>query len=209
MQAEHNRQIANLIRQGNIAEVNPSDSRVRVAVGALLSGWLPYFVPAAGGVSVHRPPSIGENCLLFSPSGETANGIVLCGLASDQFPSPDNTADDTVIRFSDGARFEYNHISGSLKITGIKTAVIQAAQSLTIDTPQAEFTGMLTVKGLLTYLSGIAGSNSAGGSAASIAGNIELAGSLTQQGGKISSNGVVLDSHTHPGDSGGRTGQPS
>ncbi|MDK4624577.1 phage baseplate assembly protein V [Kingella kingae] len=201
MQAEHNRQIANLIKQGNIAQVNPSECRVRVALGELTSDWLPYFVPCAGGVSVHRPPSVGENCIVISPSGETANGLVLCGLMSTAFPSPAQSADETVIIFPDGARFEYNHAASSLHISGIQTATVQASQAITFDTPQATFTGKLTVENLLTYLSGMAGSNGTGGSTT-------ISGDLQHIGGALSSNGVVLHSHTHTGDSGGTTGAP-
>lgn len=192
---DHNRQIANLIKQGNIAQVNPSDCLVRVSHGDLLTDWLPYFVPFAGGVSVHRPPSVGENCIVLSPSGETANGVVLCGMASKQFPSPSNSADETVVTFPDGAKMEYSHVSGSLKISGVKSVII--------DSPQSEFTGAVTVKGLLTYEAGLSGSNSGGGAAAAIS------GSLTHEGGELSSNGVVLHAHTHPETNGSKTGTPS
>lgn len=203
MQAEHNRLIANLLKQGNIAQCDAAQGLVRVACGELLSDWLPYFVPFAGAVSVHRPPSVGENCLLLSPSGEMGNGLVLCGLASTQFSSPSQSSDETVMSFSDGARFEYNHVSGSLKISGIKTAMIEASQSITFDTPQATFTGAVTAQGLLTYLAGMVGRGGKGGVTATIN------GSLKQVGGELSSNGVVLHTHTHAGDSGGRTGTPS
>lgn len=202
--AELSRMIANLIKQGTVAETNPAAGRVRVQLGELVTDWLPYFVPAAGGVSVHRPPSSGENCIVLSPSGEPANGLVLCGLASTQHPQPAQSADTTVMRCPDGAVFEYNHASGSLKISGIQTAEIQAAASLKIDCPQSTITGKLTVQGLLTYQAGMAGSNSAGGAAATITGNI------THTEGSLSSNGITLHSHTHSGVQlgGGNTGAP-
>lgn len=202
MSAEDQRKTANLIKQGNIAESDPA-GRVRVRIGNLLTDWLPYFVPFAGGVSVHRPPSVGENCLVLSPSGETANGLVLCGLMSDQFPQPSNSADETLIRFPDGAAVCYNHTDGSLAASGIQTVVLQAAQSVRIDCPQSSFTGALTVGGLLTYQAGMAGSNGAGGSTT-------INGNITHSGGTLSSNGVVLDTHTHQGvtPGGGHTGEP-
>lgn len=202
MSAEDQRKTANLIKQGNIAESDPAGC-VRVRIGELLTDWLPYFVPFAGGVSVHRPPSVGENCLVLSPSGETANGLVLCGLMSDQFPQPSNSADETVIRFPDGASIRYNHASGSLDASGIKTITVQAAQSLLIDCPQSSFTGALTVDGLFTYQAGMAGSNGQGGSTT-------INGDIRHGGGTLSSNGVVLDAHTHKGvtPGGGHTGEP-
>nr|DAK38748.1 MAG TPA: baseplate assembly protein V [Caudoviricetes sp.] len=202
MSAEDQRKTANLIKQGNIAESDPA-GRVRVRIGNLLTDWLPYFVPFAGGVSVHRPPSVGENCLVLSPSGETAAGLVLCGLMSDQFPQPSNSADETVIRFPDGASIRYNHAAGSLDASGIKTITVQAAQSLLIDCPQSSFTGALTVDGLFTYQAGMAGSNGQGGSTT-------INGDIRHGGGTLSSNGVVLDTHTHQGvtPGGGNTGEP-
>lgn len=206
MQAEHNRQIANLIKQGTVAECDPVTCRVRVQHGGLTTDWLPYCVPAAGGVSVHRPPSVGENCLLLSPSGETANGVVLCGLASSQYPSPSGSPDETVMVCPDGARFEYNHASGHLNISGIKTVVIQAAQSMVFDTPQATFTGMATVQGLFTYQAGMSGSNGAGGTTR-IEGDMQHIGKLENSGAVIS-NGVDLSGHDHNDlTSGGKTGK--
>lgn len=205
------RMIANLIKEGVVKESDPA-GKVRVEHGGLVSDWLPYFVPAAGGVSIHRPPSVGERCLIFSPSGETANAVVLCGLASTRHPAPAQTDDITVVRFPDGATAAYNHISGGMSIHGIQTGHIQAEKSLTFDTPQTTFTGNVTInqqttsKGLLTYQSGMTGSGGAG---------TVIEGTITHQGrlvntGRISSNGIVLDDHEHDGvaPGGGNTGKP-
>ena len=159
-------------------------------------------VPAAGGVSVHRPPSAGENCLVLSPSGEPANGMVLCGLASTQHPSPGSDTENTIVRFPDGAMAQYNHAGGHLALSGIKTVAIQAATSLTVDCPTNTFTGAVTVQGSLTYLSGLTGGNSSGKSAAVISGDI------IHSDGKLSSNGIVLHTHTHP-ENGDKTSAPS
>mgnify|MGYP000002616023 FL=1 len=195
--AELSRLLANLIKQGTIAESDPAAGRVRVLHGGLTTDWLPYFVPAAGGVSVHRPPSVGENCIVLSPSGEPANGVVLCGMASDQFPQPGQSADETVVKFPDGAVSKYNHAASKLNISGINTANIQAASLTTVDCPQSTFTGAVTVQGLFTYQAGMAGSNGATGST-TIEGDFKHKGSF-ENTGKVSSNGVVLDNHVHSG----------
>ena len=70
--ASHNRLIANLLKQGNIAQADAARGLVRVQHGDLLTDWLPYFVPFAGGVSVHRVPSVGENCLVLAAKSPTA-----------------------------------------------------------------------------------------------------------------------------------------
>lgn len=206
MYSELSRMIANLIKQGVVAEVDAVQGLVRVRHGELLTDWLGYFVPAAGGVSVHRPPSVGENCIVLSPSGEPANGIVLCGIKSALHPQPAGSANETVIQFPDGAKALYNHTAGALKLSGVKTVDVQAETSLTIDCPQNTVKGMLTVQGLFTYQSGMSGSNGAGGKT-EIEGDFTHKGTLTNEG-SISSNGVILDTHIHPGDSGGITGEP-
>lgn len=204
MTAELNRKIANIIKQGVIAESDPARALVRVQHGELTTDWLPYFVPAAGNVSVHRPPSVGENCIILSPSGETANGLVLCGMASTSFPSPAQSADETVVKFPDGANINYNHSSGQM--------TLKAVAKLTIDAPDTLITGnvviqkMTTSNGLLTYTAGMSGGGGAGGGTI-IKGEINHEGTLTNTG-KITSNGVVLDTHIHTGDSGGKTGKP-
>ena len=207
--AQLSRCLENLIKRGEIAEVNPAAGQVRVRIGGLTTDWLDYFVPAAGQVSVHRPPSVGEVCVVLSPSGEPGAGMVLCGLAGKAHPSPSDSAGETVTIYPDGAIVKYNHVSGSLNVSGIKTGTIQAAQSLLIDCPQTTTTGAFTVQGLFTYLAGMAGNAAAGagGAGTVIKGPINHLGELTNTG-RITSNGKTLHSHTHPGDSGGVTGPP-
>ena len=62
--AEISRLIENLIKVGEVAETDPAAGLVRVKIGELRTDWRPYFVPAAGGASVHRPPSAGEICIV-------------------------------------------------------------------------------------------------------------------------------------------------
>lgn len=206
--AEILRVIENLIKRGVIKSVDAAAGSVRVEIGNLITDDLPYMVPAAGGVSVHRPPSIGESCIVLSPSGNTAAGIVLCGLASDAHPRPSESSGETVTKYPDGAIVKYNHGSGALDISGIKTGNIQAAQSLLIDCPQTTTTGAFTVQGLFTYKGGMSGANGAAGST-SIQGDFVHDGKLTNTG-EITSNGVKLSAHKHTGvlAGGATTGEP-
>lgn len=189
---ELNRLLENLIKKGEIAQTDAAAGLVRVQIGSLLTDWLPYFVPAAGGVSVHRPPSVGEFCLILSPSGETANGVVLCGIQSNSYPKPSASSDETVVQYPDGTTTRYNHQSGQMSV--------EAAAALTINAPQTTITGKLNVQGLLTYESGMAGTGGGAGTT--------ISGSLNHSGGNLTSNGITLHTHHHPGDSGGTTGAP-
>ena len=109
--------------------------------------------------------------------------------------------DEHVTVYPDGARIAYNHTTGALTATGIQTGTIEAQVKVTIDTPETHITGKLTVDDLLTYGNGLAGNGGAN--------NNFITGDFTHITGDLSSNGVVLHTHTHPGDSGGTTGAPT
>ncbi|SFB30626.1 phage baseplate assembly protein V [Azotobacter beijerinckii] len=102
------RRLENLIRFGTVAEVDPEKPRCRVKTGGLLTGWLPFFAARAGEDREWDPPSLGEQCILFSPSGDPATGAVLVGLYSDAFPAPDNDPKRHRRTYRDGAVIEYD-----------------------------------------------------------------------------------------------------
>lgn len=203
--AELSRRLENMIRFGTVAEVDHAARRVRVQSGDLLTDWLKWRVDRAGDTSTWDPPTIGEQVMILSPSGEIGNGIVMQSIYSDAHNAPDSSPDTHVIDYPDGARISYNHASGALEATGITTALVEASESITaragtmvtIDAPDTTITGNLLVQqaaviqGLLTYQAGLAGTG--GG-----AGNV-ITGNFVQTDGQLSSNGIVLDSHTHTG----------
>lgn len=207
------RRLESLIRYGTIAEVQMAPPRVRVKSGGLTTIWRPWISLRAGDTTEWDPPTVGEQCVFFSPSGEPTTGFALVGLFSDARPAPSSSPDEHVRAYPDGARITYNHATGALSATGIKTALVQAAEKCTVDCPESEFTGNVLVKGtltvekLLTYMSGMAGQGGSSGGSTTITGPINHQGEFSNQG-RVSSNGIVLDSHRHPGDSGGTTGAP-
>ncbi|MEJ2794381.1 phage baseplate assembly protein V [Iodobacter sp. LRB] len=221
--AEHSRILESLIRIGTVAEVDHTHALCRVQTGGLLTDWLPWLTARAGKVRIWSPPSIGEQVVLFSQSGEVGAGVVLPGLFSDAITSPSSAAAVTCVAFPDGALVSYNHASGALSATGIQTALIQASNHVTVDCPETTTTGNLTVVGDLvikgdstfkgkadvlgafSYAAGMSGTGGEGGGATTITGPI------TQSGGAITSNGVVLHDHTHSGvqAGGSSTGGPT
>ena len=201
-----------MIRIGTVAAVDHAAHRVRVQSGALLTDWLKWRTARAGATRTWCPPTVGEQVMILSPSGELANGIVLPSIFSDAHDAPSDAPDLHLVEFPDGARIAYDHAAGALTVTGIKTAVVQAAESITVDTPLTHITGAvqidgntqiagtLTVGGLLTYRDGIAGSGGGNGNA--------ISGDLTHAGGSLSSHGIVLHTHIHSDPQGGDTGGP-
>lgn len=197
MDAELNRLIENLIATGTVEEVAYKPRlRVRVLIRGRLTDWLPCIQPAAGRVRIWSPLSKGEQVTVFSPSGETGNGIVLRGLPSDLILSPSDNPHEFLIAFPDGARIVYNDENSALDATGMKTATVQGSGRATVDFPDADFTGnvriagTLTVEKLLKYNGGMAGQGGEGGKTV-------IKGDFTHSDGDLSSNGVVVHNHDH------------
>lgn len=190
---ELSRRLENIIRIGTITEVDHAAARCRVQLGGIESNWLAWSAQRAGNTQTWSPPTVGEQVLVFSPSGEPANGIVMTGIYQAAHNAPSQNPDNHVAHYPDGAVVSYNHVTGALVAQGIKTGLIQAATSVTLDTPYTHITGQLEVDKLITYHNGMTGEAGTHGGAVTITGN------LIHNGGTLKSNGIVLHTHTHPG----------
>ncbi|MEQ9889505.1 phage baseplate assembly protein V [Pectobacterium zantedeschiae] len=202
---ELQRLLRNMIRVGVVTHVNIADALCRVQTGEMTTGWLNWLTRRAGRSRDWWAPSIGEQVLILSIGGELDTAFVLPGIYSDNNPAPSASADALHISFPDGAIIEYEPATGALTVSGIKTADITASESITataplvtvnastritLDTPEVVCTNKL-ITGTLEVKQG-----------GTMSGNIE------HSGGSLSSNGKVLHTHKHPGDSGGITGAP-
>lgn len=162
------RRLESLIRLGTIAEVDLAAARCRVATGGLTTDWLPWFALRAGTTRTWDPPTVGEQVVLFSPSGDTGAAIALTGLYSDAIAAPSTSADEHLRLYPDGARIRYNHKTGALTVSGVKTAQVQCIESLTVTAPSITLNGHVTISG-----------------------------PVTQSDGDLSSEGTVLHTHKH------------
>ncbi|WP_296250314.1 phage baseplate assembly protein V [Pseudomonas sp. UBA4194] len=139
------RRLENLIRGGTIAEIDLERPRCRVKTGGLLTDWLPFFALRAGEDSEWDPPSVGEQCLILSPSGNPATGFVIFGLYSDQFPAPDTSGTRHRRRYRDGAVIDYDTANHTL------TATLPAGGKIVATVPGGmRLIGDLDVDGLIT-----------------------------------------------------------
>lgn len=111
------RLIENLIRLGTIAAVQMKPPRVQVKTGSLTTGWLPWIAARAGADREWNPPTAGEQVLLFSPSGQLGNGIVLTGLFSDHIPANGDREGLHRCTYRDGTVIEYDSIAHHLNVT--------------------------------------------------------------------------------------------
>lgn len=139
------RRLENLIRAGTIAELDPEPPRCRVKSGGLLTDWLPFFALRAGEDSEWDPPSVGEQCLVLSPSGNPAQGFVIFGLYSDHFPAPDNVPTRRRRKYRDGAVIDYDTATHTLTAT-----LPQGGKANLIATGGVHITGDVLIEGLVT-----------------------------------------------------------
>jgi phage baseplate assembly protein V len=111
------RMIENLIRFGTIAEVQMTPPRVRVKTGELLTAWLPWIAMRAGEDADWDPPTENEQVVLFSPSGQLANGVVLTGIYSSEHPANADSPGLHRRTYRDGAVIEYDSNAHHLRAT--------------------------------------------------------------------------------------------
>ncbi|WP_026077928.1 phage baseplate assembly protein V [Pseudomonas sp. PAMC 26793] len=111
------RMLENLIRFGVIAAVQMVPPRVQVKTGTLITAWLPWVTLRAGADQEWDPPTVDEQVVLFSPSGQLANGFVIAGIPSDNIPANGDRAGLHRRTYADGAVIEYDSITHHLNAT--------------------------------------------------------------------------------------------
>lgn len=188
------RAIRNLIRTGIVTDIDHDEGLCRVQTGGMETTWLNWLTCRAGRSRVWWAPSVGEQVLLLAVGGELDTAFVLPGIFSDDHPAPSASPDALHVSFPDGAVIEYEPENGALTVSGIKTADVNASESITanvpvvlvkassritLDTPEVVCTNKLTT-GTLEVKNG---------------GN--MSGNIEHTGGTLKSNGVQVDNHAH------------
>lgn len=190
--ADLRRRLDNLLRLGTIAEVRAGACRVKT--GDITTAWRPWFTTRAGSARTSWRPTVGEQVMLLSLSGDLANAYVLPAIYQTAMPEPDDHPERDRTVYPDGAVIEYDPETSALRAVGISTALVQAAEHVTVDCPETTCTGNVTiegnalVKGVLTYQGGL--NNSGSSSGASINGPVSINGTLTN-------NGINVTIHDH------------
>lgn len=130
--AEITRLLENIVRFGTIEAVQMQPPRVKVKSGNITTTWLPWLNLRAGADREWDPPTIGEQVVLLSPSGNLAQGVVLTGLFSDLIPGNGDREGLHRRTYRDGAVIEYDSIAKHLRATLPGTAEINATGDITI-----------------------------------------------------------------------------
>lgn len=95
------RRLHNIATIGTVFAINTSDQTMRLDVGELQTDWLPIPTISAGLVRIWRCPSIGEQFVLLSPSGDLANAIPVISLFSEQNSTPSTDEHEIFIHFNE------------------------------------------------------------------------------------------------------------
>ena len=144
MNAETQRRLHNLATIGTVTHIDADSALMRLAVGDNQTDWLSIPTIAAGMVSVWRCPTIGEQYLLVSPSGELANAIPVISLYSDHNPSPSTDPNEIRIRYNDTDFCSIDVVNSQLTMH-ISETLIKSKTSIVLDTPNTRMTGSLQV----------------------------------------------------------------
>jgi phage baseplate assembly protein V len=154
--ADINRRVESLIRIGTVSAVDPAAGKCRVKTGGLETQWLPWQERREGTTNDWDPPTVGEQCLIFSPSGEPAGGVVQTGLASDAHPPPSHDPNEWRREFPDGTWIHHDHAArhfridlGSTSLTLMPGMAILKTPFFLVDAPLTEFTGVVQIDRLL------------------------------------------------------------
>lgn len=186
---ELQRQISNVVRIGKVAELDEANARVKLSVSGLTTDWLPWSAARAGKTRTWSPPQVGEQVIMVSPFGDMGQAVVVGSLFSDDSAAPAASKDQETTVYPDGSTVDFNSATNTMTVTvaaggnvvvNCQVATINAATSVTLDTPEAHCTGNLTVDGLLTFAGGMVGAG--GGTTAVINGNVQVNGNLNATG---------------------------
>ena len=102
-QAEIERRIDGMVKQGPVAEVDPKAGTVRLRLGGteeepFLSPPVPY-AQIAGAMKIHSPPSVGQQMTLISGTGDFRQGLAVPMTWSNQNAAPSDKGDEHVLTF--------------------------------------------------------------------------------------------------------------
>ena len=138
--SDTDRRLAGMIRVGTVTAVDAGAARCKVSLGGNTeTAWLPFPSPRAGAIQVWAPPSVGEQVVVASPGGDTAQGLVIASLASGGSPAPS----------SDGGAFVVEIGGSTVTITADGINLVSNGSVVDITAGGVAITGDVTIAGAL------------------------------------------------------------
>lgn len=162
--AEHDRMIAAMLMPCAVVGVDLAAGMVRVTNGEWTSAWVRWHSQAAGKARHWRSPSLGEQGVLFNPSGQAGLGTFVPGLYGNAGGPPDNRDHVDVWRFDDGGSLVYDWQaksytitlpSGTVTIKVASTEVVVTDAAVTVTTGNINLKAAVTIDGALHVTQGI------------------------------------------------------
>ena len=190
--AELERRLANVIRIGKIIEADYAAARVRVASLGLETDWLPFVAQRAGKDRTWQPPEVGEQVVVFSPSGDPAMGIVLPGLYQDAHPPAGDAATVHRTIYDDGTVIEYDRAAHRAVVNlaaGGSSLLKSGAIELELSPAGIDLRGPVRIAGTLDVTEAVTINASVAieGNVA-VEGNIDATGTIMDGGGNSSNH---------------------
>ena len=151
---QHDRLLAGLVIPCYVVGVDLAAARVRVSDGGdWTSAWVRWHALAAGKARHWRAPSLNEQGVLVSPSGEPAQGTFIPGLYGNAGAPPDNRDHVEVWRFDDGGSLVYDWQAKSYTITlpsGTVKVKVGGSEVVVTDNAIVAKSGAVTINGPVT-----------------------------------------------------------
>lgn len=111
--AELDRRIANIAQVGRVIEIDSAKMRARVQIGDLNTAMIPVSQAMSGAIRIHWMPSVGEQVMVYAPSGEMAAAVIQGAVPQTGSAVADDEQHPTI----DLGNAELV-ITGNIKITG-------------------------------------------------------------------------------------------
>lgn len=199
-----------MIEVGIISEVR--DDRAKVAIGSMVTDFLPVFQAHANSYAVSFSPiRVGEQVLVLPVHDELNSGVVLRGLYQSSYKT-DATDKKVHISFEDGIKMSYDSSGSCLEISSPKLInitcdnanvkaknVMVEASDTTIKSPNIKLLGNTLIEGAINT-AGVGGDSGS----FEINGDVRITGSITaggnaKFGGSVSDGRGNLSDHTNNG----------
>ncbi len=187
-----------MLRFGNVTEIDATKGLARVSFDedGIVSDWLPIAVKGSKANKHESWFDVGDfvACLMDK---NIEDGVILGAIYDENNAPPVGNKDVESTTFSDGTLIKYDRSSSTLTIECVGdvnvncvNANVTASTKVTIDSPESEFTGDVSVQGELSAN----GVQSSGDVSAS--GQVSAGGQVTALDG--TPEAVHLTTHMHP-----------
>lgn len=201
---------------GIVNAIDQAACRVRVQfqdADGMISDWLPVMQHKTLKDKFYFLPDLGEHVVCMMDENDEA-GVVLGAIYSAADTPPANSPDLYHVTFSDGTVIEYDRSAHKLTADVKGSVELNATGTITSDSQ-----GLTTIKasaGIVLQAPSINMASYSGGAGSGIInGTLRVTGDITGESEvrdsvrTMSGDRTIFNGHTHPGDSGGTTGQPN